>query len=565
MDTSRQAYAASGDPGRTYHEPEPTMTFEPLEYSSVPLRSPPPSLTPLGDRSRSNNNNNNNSSNNNTLLSNIRHQRQLSAPNFDFSNAESRSLSPSPSPSPKPARHARHQSQGTMPLTGDGRAAVRRSDTSSSSARYGTWLSPTPSSSSSAADEAATAISISVSPDATPKSSRSSVATTDTTPRSSSATATTPTTRFNFFSSLATRLTSSNGAAAAQTLRELDDEICNMDVEAALYPGAGADRSGDAFSPAAYKNLQARAAGLARRMQDAYRRRAAAAAEHEAEREAQGEETAETEVRIRSFRSQLESMAAKAVEQEHAMQQLVAELQAEKAARREVEGRLAAATAAIARLGRERERERGGEGGGGGGERENELVEGPLITEDLCVDEEEDKRKRWRNSDGTMRSDLSIDTSAGTSVTDGESVEVDSIFSRSRSPTATVATESEIPLPTTPGQQALPPSLSQSSQPSQPQELLAIRSPRASTPSPKPKQLSTFQKLVKGISGGNSNSGGDNAAADGGCGNCRGQDASVAWDTVSLLRDENKSLKHRVAQLEVVVEGALDVVNGIGM
>ncbi|OTB20152.1 hypothetical protein K445DRAFT_79769 [Daldinia sp. EC12] len=496
MDT--QAYAASGEPGITHGYEEPTMTFEPLEYSSSTSLRSPGLITPLGD-SRSN-----------TLLSNIRHQRQLSAPNFDYySNADYHSRSPSPT---KPGSHVRRQSQG-MPLTGDGRAG-RRSD-NNSSAKYGTWLSPTP---SSAADEA-------VSPNTTPKSSRSSIVTVDTTPKSATQS------RFNFFASLTTRLT--NGTPTTpQTPQEMDDEICNMDIESALFPSP-IDR--DSFSPAAYKNLQTNAAGLLRKMQDAYRVRAAAVRELEAEREAQGEEMAETELRIRSFKSQLESMAAKAVEQEQAMQQLVAELQAEKTARREAEERL---------LGR--------------GVAGKVLAEGPLITEDLCVDNDDegggvdgggggDERKRWRNSDGTMRSDLSIDTSAGTSVTDGESVEVDSIFSRSRSPTATVTTESEIPPTPSPQQQ----------QQQQQQDLLAIRSPHTTKPKP---QLSTFQKLVKGISGGNS---GDNATD--GCGNCRGQDASVAWDTVSLLRDENKSLKHRVAQLEVVVEGALDVVNGIGV
>ncbi|KAI0115334.1 hypothetical protein F4814DRAFT_440260 [Daldinia grandis] len=471
-----EAYAATDELGRTIQYPEPAMTFEPLEYSSTSLK-PPSLITPLADRS-------------NTLLSNIRHQRQQSAPNVYYSNAGS------PSPSPKPG-HARHQSQD-MPLTGDGRVG-RRPD--NSPGRYGTWLSATPSSSS--ADEA-------VSPNTTPKSKRS-IATSDTTPKSATQS------RFGFFASLTTRLSS----PAAQTPQEIDDEMINMDIEAALYPSA-IDR--DTFSPAAYKNLQTNAAGLLHKMQDAYRQRAATIQEMRAEREAQGEEMAETELRIRSFKSQLDSMAAKAVEQEKAMQQLVAELQAEKEARHEAEDRASRGRA---------------------------LVESPLITEDLCVDDEDvdEKRKRWRNSDGTVRSDLSIDTSAGTSVTDGESIEAESIFSRSRSPTATVTTtitESEVP-------------------PTPQHELLAIRSPHTPSLSPKPKQqqLSTFQKLVKGISGGGG--GGGNGEMVDGCGNCRGRDASVAWDTVSLLRDENKSLKHRVAQLEVVVEGALDVVNGIGV
>ncbi|KAI0847826.1 hypothetical protein F5Y00DRAFT_111778 [Daldinia vernicosa] len=508
MDTEA-AYAATDELGRTIEYHEPTMTFEPLEYSSTSLK-PPGLITPLVDRS-----------NTNTLLSNIRHQRQQSVPNVYYSNADSLS----PSPSPKPG-HVRRQSQG-MPLTGDGRAG-RRPD--NSPARYGTWLSATPSSSS--ADEA-------VSPNTTPKSRRSIASvSSDTTPKSATQS------RFGFFASLTTRLSS---PAAAQTPQEIDDEIINMDIEAALYPSA-TDR--DTFSPAAYKNLQTNAAGLLRKMQDAYRQRAATIREMRAEHEAHAEEMAETELRIRSFKSQLESMAAKAAEQEKAMQQLVAELQAERGARREAEDRASS-------RGRAGAKARAG------------LVESPLITEDLCADvdvdddaadDEEEKRKRcWRNSDGTVRSDLSIDTSAGgTSVTDGESVEAESIFSRSRSPTATVTTTmTETEVPPTPQQH----------------ELLAIRSPHNNnnnnnnTPglSPKPgRQLTTFQKLVKGISGGGGGGGGTGDVVDG-CGNCRGQDASVAWDTVSLLRDENKSLKHRVAQLEVVVEGALDVVNGIGV
>jgi cell division septum initiation protein DivIVA len=39
----------------------------------------------------------------------------------------------------------------------------------------------------------------------------------------------------------------------------------------------------------------------------------------------------------------------------------------------------------------------------------------------------------------------------------------------------------------------------------------------------------------------------------------------MAWDTVNLLKDENKGLKDRVEELETAVEGALDVVNGIGL
>ncbi|KAI2468541.1 hypothetical protein F4781DRAFT_432218 [Annulohypoxylon bovei var. microspora] len=483
-------YAADGDRGRTLEYREPiTMTFEPQEYYSPSPRQPS-RLQALAES-------------NNASLFNVQHQRQQSVPNL---YAETRT--------PSPASRPRQQSQG-MPFTGDGRG-VRRQD--NSPGRFGGWLNTPP----PAGDAHAGA-----SPDTTP------------TPKSA-----TPS-RLGFFASLTTRLTTTqspttphiiiNGDTSNPGGRDTDDELCNMDVEAALYPRA-ADR--DAFSPAAYKNLQAQAAGLLRRMQDAYRARTVALREAAAERGAQTEEAEETELRVRSLRAQLESMAGKAQEQEMAMRRLVAELRFERSAREEERGR--------ERAERERERERGrreneNENDGdrdGDSEKERERerereADGPLITEDLCVDEEHE-RKRWRKSDGTVRSDLSIDT-------DGESAESESIFSRSRSPTAmTSATDSEVNA-----------------------ELLSVRTPpqnqnqkKAATP-----QLTTFQRLVKGISG-------DGTGADGGvdgCSNCRGRDASVAWDTVSLLRDENRGLKHRFAELEVVVDGALDVVNGIGM
>ncbi len=287
-----------------------------------------------------------------------------------------------------------------------------------------------------------------------------------------------------------------------------DDELCDLDIEAALFP-ALSPLDGDAFSPAAYKNLQANATGLLHRMQDAYRQRTVALREMQAEREAQKEEMEEMELRARNFKNQLERMATKAAEQEQAMQQLVAELQAERRARHE--------------------------------ERVSKMVvlaeEGSVATEDLCVDEDERKR-HWRASNSTVKSDLSIDT-------DGDSAESESIFSRSRSPTAmTCATSTE-----TESVVDVPP----------PGQLLHPRAAGVAAKQPKSaQQLTAFQRLVKGISAAKEENGGGGD----GCRNCRGQDASVAWDTVSLLRDENIALKQRVAHLDVVIEGALDVVNG---
>ncbi|KAI1393911.1 uncharacterized protein F4822DRAFT_29639 [Hypoxylon trugodes] len=497
------------------HDNGITMTFDPQEYDptslTTPLRSPRiPALFP--DRRHSSSS---------SIDSDIPHQRQQSAPNLQSHAALT----------PDSRQHARRQSQG-MPFTGDGRSTTARRP-ENSPGRFGGWLSAPNNSTDGRAP----------SPDTTPKSKRG-VATAESTPKSA-----TPS-RFGFLASsmsaLTTRLTTGQQAPATPSSSmsipidplDADDELCTLDIEAALYPGShsglgvsmgGVERD-DTFSPAAYKNLQVNAAGLLRKMQDAYRRRTVALKEAQAEKEVQREEAEEAELRARNFKNQLESMAVKAAEQERAMRRLVEELRME----REERGR------------REQEYQRHGRYDSNG----KMNIEGPLITEDLCVDEaeqEEKERKRWRKSDGTVRSDLSIDTTAS-NTTDGESAgESESIFSRSRSPTAmTSATESEnlelltvrTPPPPTPS------SLSKSSKTPTPISTTII----ATTNAP---QLSAFQKLVKGISG------------EDGCTNCRGQDSSVAWDTVSLLRDENRSLKHRVAQLEVVVEGALDVVNGI--
>jgi hypothetical protein len=287
----------------------------------------------------------------------------------------------------------------------------------------------------------------------------------------------------------------------------LDDELYNLDIESALFPpGPPTDR--DTFSPAAFKNLQTNATGLLSRMQNAYRQRVVALRDLEGERAAQSDELEEAETRATHLKMQLEGMALKAAEQEKAMQQLMDQLMAEKKAR--AEEKLA--------------REKG----------IALIPDGSMVAEDLGVVDDQ-LRRTWRKSGCTTKTDTSFETD------EEESVESESVFSRSRSPT--------IPPSTVDGSVMDAPS-------SHARSGGVLRSPK-----PKPgQQMSTFQKIIKGISGDVEESGGTN-----GCRNCRGQDASVAWDTVSLLRDENRHLKQRVGELEVAVEGALDLVNGIGL
>lgn len=147
------------------------------------------------------------------------------------------------------------------------------------------------------------------------------------------------------------------------------------------------------------------------------------------------------------------------------------------------------------------------------------IPEGSITSEDF--DSDARSRSTWRESNE------SYDTE------DEEESSLDeSLFSRSRSPTLAEGSVLDYPTP---------------------------KAGRARNGA----QMTTFQKIIKGVVDVAEEIGQELGTVQA-CRNCEGKDASVAWDTVSLLRDENKHLKQRVGQLEVAVEGALDLVNGLG-
>lgn len=306
---------------------------------------------------------------------------------------------------------------------------------------------------------------------------------------------------------------------------EMHDELLSMSVDDALFP-PGTPATKDAFSPAAFKNLQTQATGLLTKMQNAYRQKAQALADFEKEREADKEELEEAETRAKHLKFQLEDMASKASEQERRMKQLMEDLAAERRARAELERYNPKSMQRLAPS-------------PGGFQSEA----GSTISEDLGVDEEELQKRKWRKSNGT-------DTSFETDDDSMSYAESESVFSRPRSPSVSTTTTTrgletssviDMPIPT-------PQSMRGPSANKRTSVASVASTNRRST-----QQMSTFQKLMKGISG------------EDGCRNCKGQDASVAWDTVGLLRDQNSQLKHRVGELEDCLEGALDAVNGIGL
>ncbi|KAB5558346.1 hypothetical protein GE09DRAFT_109483 [Coniochaeta sp. 2T2.1] len=305
-----------------------------------------------------------------------------------------------------------------------------------------------------------------------------------------------------FMSALSARITP-QAAGPTTNPAVLDDELCNLQIETALFPpNSPGDR--DAFSPAAFKNLQANAVGLLAKFQSAYRARVLALHDLEAERAAEKDEMEEAVTRAAHLRAQLEGMARRADEQEKAMRALMGELMAERRGREEE------------RLERMR-RTAGGMAGDDFG---------------VGVEDEEWSGTRKRKSGGSGEESTFDET-------DEESVD-ESVFSRSRSPTGTTTTVAESVVVKSNGGGG------------------GTVRPAAAAAARNSAQMSTFQKIFKNIAG-------DIVEETNGCRNCRGKDASVAWDTVSLLRDENKHLKQRVGQLEVAVEGALDLVNGLGL
>ncbi|GAB1320240.1 hypothetical protein MFIFM68171_10450 [Madurella fahalii] len=457
------------------------------------------------------------------------HRRQHSFPNLLPLALGSRT------PSPTRKTHQRYASD-QMPFTGDGKSNGKAwaSDSPRGGGGLVSWLSGSAGANGTSKDT--------TTPDTTPTQLRRSTASSDvaTLPKN------TATAASRFMSAISSRF---NPAATTNTSvvdgDDVDDELCNLNLEAALFPHGAPISDRDPFSPAAFKNLHMNALGLLNKLQTAYRERVTALREMQAERSAQRDELEEAETRAQHLKMQLEGMSRKAHENERAMRSLMEELAAERRAREE-ERRLAAADKALLSP------LEGAEGAS-------------MVSEDLGVDEDR-RRRRWTRRTSHRTSWKSSGGEGDEYDSDeNESAESESVFSRCRSP----ALASPLPPPPLPPQTAAHTAPS-SSDGASPTMAVVIDGPGTATPhvksvnaTPKQKsgqQMSAFQKIIKGFSGDS----GEGYGADG-CANCKGQDASVAWDTVSLLKDENKHLKTRVGELEVAVEGALDLVNGIGL
>ncbi|KAE9378711.1 hypothetical protein N431DRAFT_302932, partial [Stipitochalara longipes BDJ] len=325
-----------------------------------------------------------------------------------------------------------------------------------------------------------------------------------------------------------------------------EDEFFTLDISSALFPPAS---PGNAFSPSDYKNLQQSSLALLSKFQSAYQARTRAYLSLQSETEVEKEEAEEAETRVRSLRAQLEDMAQKFEVQEQVIGQLITELAEEKRLRAEEKD----AREKSIQLVKERAERAQKHTSASSTSSLGLGIEGGM--EDLGIRSAHAGRKWHHNS-----VDLS---SAGDS--DAESLNADSVFSRSRSPTLTTSSTG----PSVSGTVESTPEIGQAHF----TRLTTFANPNlatTSTPRPQkpPQQKSTFQKILTGLTGDapkEVDKYGGLGLGETGCENCRGKSSSVAWDTVGLMRAENKGLKERVGVLEEAVEGALDLVSGLGV
>lgn len=293
---------------------------------------------------------------------------------------------------------------------------------------------------------------------------------------------------------------------------DLHDEFINLDIKKALFPAGPADP----FSPAAFKNLLQNAEGLLSRLQAAYKERTISLHEMTAENETQTEELEGTETRAKHLKIQLDNMAVKLAKQDELMMDLVDDLAREKQLRRE-ENDARKRSVVLVKSSR-----------------------GDAFAQNTQRNSEVEERRARRGT--SLVSDSGFDSE--------EESYVDSLCSKNREMTSPNASVSSFSTTNSPDG-CIPP------------EPISLPQPARLPPKSSPQMLSTFQNVIKGKSGGSRLSEPamtpvENALST--CPNCHGSKASQAWSMVHRVKEENRVLQARVAQIESAVDACLDLV-----
>jgi hypothetical protein len=117
------------------------------------------------------------------------------------------------------------------------------------------------------------------------------------------------------------------------TYHNPDDELLNLSISQSLFPHGPADP----LAPSSFHDLLTNAEALLSRYQTAYRQLSTALGDAHAEQSAQDDELDEAETRARHLKMQLETMAARAADQDEQMRSLMEDLAFERKARQEEE------------------------------------------------------------------------------------------------------------------------------------------------------------------------------------------------------------------------------------
>lgn len=289
-----------------------------------------------------------------------------------------------------------------------------------------------------------------------------------------------------------------------------DDEFLNLDISEALSLPVT-----DASHDEALDTLREQASTVLQRMQEAYKERTFAMHQALADKNEKQEELEETRARVDHLKSQLDGMAAKVLDQEKAMQAMAEELDQERRKRQEEESRSRSRTMRAVPP-------------------EEDIPSLVLQTPN---------RGGKRASHGTFTSDSGFES--------GDESVADSVFSQREgveSPTSTLTAPSpnlsQIALST--------PAAAPTPTPTIQKNLVAA------TSSPTPTRPSTYDRVIKGLAStrlGSSFVGNANQ-----CSNCYGVPPSEAWSVMGVLKDENRGLKTRLSELELVIDDCLGLV-----
>lgn len=274
---------------------------------------------------------------------------------------------------------------------------------------------------------------------------------------------------------------------SSPTYHDPEDELLNLNIAQALFPHGAADP----LAPSSFNDLLTNAEALLARYQQSYRQLSTAFVDAKSEQSAQEDELDEADTRARHLKMQLETMAARANEQDEQMRKLVEELAFERHARQEEE---AARKRSLA------------------------LVRSQPVCEHVECQTTPHRRNRISGSEISVDSGFESENE-----TDAASVFSRNCLSRTGTDMSSIHEPEHDSTPKNRKPQTL-------------------------------EQRSTYDKVRDRTV--NLEKGGW------GCGNCEGGAQSGVWGRLAKEREENRTLRHRVEQLEDAVEGALNVVDG---